>query len=245
MGGVVGELLLPVEGLLQPGEHGVEFGGQRVNFVLAAGQSDAAGKIIPRADLPGGLGDLPHRGKGPPGEQIPAHRRQHHKDRQHQQRRPPQSTQGGFQRVGRRDAAHPHGAVVLHLDLLVVEIPLPLAAFHRAQRGVGKHHRVVEIPGHKAVEGHPRRVVQREIHPVVEGFQVPVNVQLAVLHFQVAAAVLGHGLHAVQRGLPGRLRPCVEQKSQRKPRSSTMKRVVKQRDPQGNGKTLHTSSRRT
>ena len=245
VGCVVGELLFPGEGVLQPGEHGVEFPGQRVDLVPAFPQADAAGQVAPRADLPRRPGDLPHRAESPPGQQVAAHRRQRHEHRQHQQRRAQQGGQGAVHGIGGGHGAHPQRAVLLHLDLLVVKVPDMAVALHRAQFAAGKHGGIVKAARHEAVQRHALFVVHRQVHPVVEALQVPVDLQFPVPGLDLAAAGRRHGLHAGQLALAGVLGPGKKQEPQRDGRQQHHEQRVEQRDPPGDGPALHGSSRST
>nr|WP_245665419.1 hypothetical protein [Actinoplanes subtropicus] len=67
MGGVVDELPLRAECLVQPAEHGIDGVREIAQLVLRAGEVDASGQVG-GLDLAGGPGDRPDGAQHPPGE---------------------------------------------------------------------------------------------------------------------------------------------------------------------------------
>ena len=115
----------------------------------------------------------------------------------------------------------------------------------RAQFAAGKHGGIVKAARHEAVQRHALFVVHRQVHPVVEALQVPVDLQFPVPGLDLAAAGRRHGLHAGQLALAGVLGPGKKQEPQRDGRQQHHEQGVEQRDPPGDGPALHGSSRST
>ena len=174
---------------------------------------------------------------------IAAHSGQQHKKRKHHQRQAQQGENGGIHLVCGRHTAHPHSAIARNRALCVVYIPPPLRARQSAQLAVGKGHRIVELPWHRAIQRDAAGIIDGKVHAVSEIFQVIVNVQPAVIEINLRPGRLYHGGHLPPGVLLRGLIPHIKQKCQRHHGKQHHQQGEPQRNFHLNGKTvLHGSS---
>ena len=242
MGGVGGELLFVLKRPLEPGEHPVELGGEGVDLIPPLPQPDPAGEVVALADLPGGVGDLPHRAQGAPGQQISPRRREQHEEGKDDQRELDHPADGAVHRLGLADPPHPAVAVAGDLELHVVDKPVGVPRREGADLAVGKRGAVVKAAGHHPVERHPGRIVDREVDPVPEGLEVSVDLEGPVLRFDLPLAVLHQTRQQLPPGGEARLGAAVEQQREGEDAQQHHQQGEPEGHPQLDRQSFHSSS---